>query len=46
MQNKKEIKVGIIGYGSIGKRHYENLKKLDIKLFIYDPYIKKKKRNL
>ncbi len=44
MQNKNEIKVGIIGYGSIGKRHYENLKKLDIKLFIYDPYIKKKKK--
>ena len=34
----KDMKILIIGFGSIGQRHYRNLKKLGYKnLYIYDP---------
>ncbi len=36
---KKKIsgrKIGLIGFGSIGKRHFKNLKKLNSKITIYD----------
>jgi len=29
-------KIGLIGFGSIGKRHYKNLKKISSNIFIYD----------
>ena len=42
---KKKItkrKIGLIGFGSIGKRHYQNLKKLNSKISIYDNRYSKK----
>lgn len=31
------MKVGVVGYGSIGKRHADNLKKLGHQVVVYDP---------
>lgn len=39
---KKSVKILIIGFGSIGQRHYQNLLKLGYKnVFVYDPDKKK-----
>jgi len=43
LQKLKKNKFGIIGYGSIGKRHANNLTNLGYKILIYDPKINKKK---
>lgn len=32
-----EVKIGIVGYGSIGQRHENNLRKLGHQVVIYDP---------
>ena len=37
-------KVGLIGYGSIGKRHYKNLKEIFSSIIIYDPKYHDKKK--
>ena len=39
---KLKNKFGIVGYGSIGKVHKNNLVKLGYEVLIYDPNINKK----
>jgi predicted dehydrogenase len=34
---EKKLKFGILGYGSIGKRHYQNLRTLGYEPLVYDP---------
>lgn len=45
LKNKiKKRNVGLIGYGSIGKRHYKNLKDICESIIIYDPKYHEKKK--
>tara|TARA_B110000503_G_C7121878_1_gene402869 strand:- start:341 stop:1291 length:951 start_codon:yes stop_codon:yes gene_type:complete len=45
LKNKiKRRKIGLIGYGSIGKRHYKNLREIFSSITVYDPKFKEKKK--